>query len=106
MGRNSSQPRRLEPARACDEALTALLAMEAFQAYRGTRALDAINERAAGGDALATARRVQRVASVLLRRSDRNGVSEWADRDPQHESRVDGDVRRLPLRASREVPLL
>ena len=36
MGRNPSQPRRGEPARACDEALTALLPME-FQAYSDAR---------------------------------------------------------------------
>ena len=36
---------------ACDEALTALLPLEDFQAYPGARVLNAIKQRVAGGDA-------------------------------------------------------
>ena len=153
---------------ACNEALTALLPMEAFQAYPGGRLLNAIKERVAAGDALGTARLVQRVSSALMSRSYRSDAGEWeaeddapaaeramptahgesagatllrgvvrdahatlalgrtraadpeaaaqpgpvrlragvrrlvrgrgAGRDPQHQPRVGGDLRRLPLR--------
>ena len=46
---------------ACAAALAELLPMEDFQAYPGARLLNAIEDRLAGGDALGTARLVQRV---------------------------------------------
>ena len=66
---------------ACNEALTALLPMEAFQAYPGARLLNAIKERLAGGDALGTARLVQRVSSALMSRSYRSDAGEWESED-------------------------
>ena len=66
---------------ACNEALTALVPMEAFQAYPGARLLNAIQERLAGGDALGTARLVQRVSSALMSRSYRSDAGEWESED-------------------------
>ncbi len=66
---------------ACNEALTALLPMEDFQAYPGARLLNAIKERVAGGDALGTARLVQRVSSALMSRSYRSDAGEWESED-------------------------
>src|SRR3954469_14090330 len=66
---------------ACSDALTALLPMEAFQAYPGPRLLNAIKERLAGGDALGTARLVQRVSSALMSRSYRGDAGEWESED-------------------------
>lgn len=61
----------------CNEALTALVPMESFQAYPGARLLNAIKERLAAGDALGTARLVQRVSSALMSRSYRSDAGEW-----------------------------
>src|SRR4029450_4486515 len=66
---------------ACQEALTALLPIEAFQAYPGARLLNAIKERLAGGDAMGTARLVQRVSSALMSRSYRSDAGEWEEDD-------------------------
>ena len=66
---------------ACNEALTALLPMEDFQAYPGARLLNAIKERVAGGDAMGTARLVQRVSSALMSRSYRSDAGEWESED-------------------------
>ncbi len=66
---------------ACNEALTALLPMEAFQAYPGGRLVNAIKERVAAGDALGTARLVQRVSSALMSRSYRSDAGEWESED-------------------------
>ena len=66
---------------ACNEALTALLPLEDFQAYPGARLLNAIKERVAGGDALGTARLVQRVSSALMSRSYRSDAGEWEAED-------------------------
>ncbi len=66
---------------ACNEALTALLPMEAFQAYPGGRLLNTIKERLAAGDALGTARLVQRVSSALMSRSYRSDAGEWESED-------------------------
>ena len=66
---------------ACNEALTALLPLEDFQAYPGARVLNAIKERVAGGDALGTARLVQRVSSALMSRSYRSDAGEWEAED-------------------------
>ena len=66
---------------ACAEALTALLPLEDFQAYPGARVLNAIKERVAGGDALGTARLVQRVSSALMSRSYRSDAGEWEPED-------------------------
>jgi arginine/lysine/ornithine decarboxylase len=65
----------------CNEALTALLPMEAFQAYPGGRLLNSIKERLAAGDALGTARLVQRVSSALMSRSYRSDAGEWESED-------------------------
>ena len=69
-----------------------------LQACSDARVLNAIKERAAGGDALGAARRMQCVASVLLTQSYRGDVGEWAGRDPQHESRVDRSTTASPTR--------
>jgi arginine decarboxylase len=66
---------------AVHEALAALLPLEGFQAYPGARILNAIKERQAGGDALGTARLVQRVSSALMSRSYRDDVGEWEAED-------------------------
>ena len=66
---------------ACNEALTALLPLEDFQAYPGARVLNAIKERVAAGDALGTARLVQRVSSALMSRSYRSDAGEWEAED-------------------------
>ena len=66
---------------ACHDALTTLLPMEAFQAYPGPRLLNAIKERVAGGDALGTARLVQRVSSALMSQSYRSDTGEWESED-------------------------
>ena len=66
---------------ACNEALTALLPLEDFQAYPGARVLNAIKERVAGGDAMGTARLVQRVSSALMSRSYRSDAGEWEAED-------------------------
>src|SRR5688572_23770685 len=66
---------------ACTEALTALLPMEDFQAYPGARLLNAIKERMAGGDAMGTARLVQRVSSSLMSGSFRRDAVEWESDD-------------------------
>src|SRR5688572_5337288 len=66
---------------ACTEALDALLPLEAFQAYPGGRILNAIKERLAGGDAMGTARLVQRVSSALMSRSYRSDAGEWESDD-------------------------
>ncbi len=55
--------------------------MEAFQAYPGARLLNAIKERLAAGDALGTARLVQRVSSALMSRSYRSDAGEWEAED-------------------------
>ena len=74
---------------ACNEALTALVPMEAFQAYPGGRLLNAIKDRLAAGDALGTARLVQRVSSALMSRSYRSDAGEWeAEDDAQAAERV------------------
>ena len=69
---------------ACNEALPPRLPpMEAFQAYPGGRLLNSINrikERVAAGDALGTARLVQRVSSALMSRSYRSDAGEWERR--------------------------
>ena len=66
---------------ACNEALTALLPMEDFQAYPGARILNAIKERVAGGDAMGAARLVQRVSSALMSRSYRSDAGEFEAED-------------------------
>jgi len=66
---------------ACHDALTALLPMEAFQAYPGARLINAMKERLAGGDALGTARLVQRVSSALMTQSYRVDAAEWESDD-------------------------
>jgi len=66
---------------ACAEALAELLPMEDFQAYPGARLLNAIKDRLAGGDALGTARLVQRVSSALMSRSYRSDAGEWESED-------------------------
>jgi arginine decarboxylase len=66
---------------ACSAALTELLPMEDFQAYPGARLLNAIKDRIAGGDALGTARLVQRVSSALMSRSYRSDAGEWEAED-------------------------
>ena len=66
---------------ACNEALTALLPMEDFQAYPGARLMNAIKERVAAGDAMGTARLVQRVSSALMSRSYRSDAGEWESED-------------------------
>jgi arginine decarboxylase len=62
---------------ACGAALTALMPVEAFQAYPGGRLLNGMKERVAAGDALGTARLVQRVSSALMSRSYRSDAGEW-----------------------------
>ena len=62
---------------ACNDALTALLPLEDFQAYPGGRVMSAIKERVAGGDALGTARLVQRVSSALMSQSYRSDAGEF-----------------------------
>ncbi len=66
---------------ACQAALTALLPLEDFQAYPGARVLNAIKERVAGGDAMGTARLVQRVSSALMSRSYRSDAGEFEAED-------------------------
>src|SRR4029434_5855268 len=66
---------------ACHDALTALMPMEAFQAYPGARLLNTIAERLAAGDALGTARRVHRVSSALISISYRSDAGEWDAED-------------------------
>jgi arginine decarboxylase len=66
---------------ACADALAELLPMEDFQAYPGSRLLNAIKDRLAGGDALGTARLVQRVSSGLMSRSYRSDAGEWETED-------------------------
>src|SRR4029078_10619365 len=66
---------------ACSEALTALQPLEAFQAYPGGRLLNTIKERLPAGDALGTARLVQRVSSALMSRSYRSDAGEWESED-------------------------
>jgi arginine decarboxylase len=66
---------------ACSEALTALLPLEDFQAYPGARVMNAIKERVAGGDALGTARLVQRVSSALMTQSYRSDAGEFDAED-------------------------
>ena len=66
---------------ACSEALTAVLPLEDFQAYPGARLLSAIKERLAGGDALGTARLVQRVSSALMTQSYRGDAGEFDAED-------------------------
>ncbi len=66
---------------ACSAALAELLPMEDFQAYPGARLLNAIKDRLAGGDALGTARLVQRVSSALMSRSYRSDAGEWEAED-------------------------
>ena len=66
---------------ACADALAELLPMEDFQAYPGARLLNAIKDRLAGGDALGTARLVQRVSSALMSRSYRSDAGEWETED-------------------------
>ncbi|HTU00407.1 MAG TPA: hypothetical protein VMG58_01275 [Candidatus Sulfotelmatobacter sp.] len=66
---------------ACADALGDLLPMEDFQAYPGSRLLNAIKDRLAGGDALGTARLVQRVSSALMSRSYRSDAGEWETED-------------------------
>jgi arginine decarboxylase len=61
----------------CAAALDELLPFESFQAYPGARLLAAIRERAAGGDAMGTARLVQRVSTALMARSYRADAGEW-----------------------------
>src|SRR4029450_6010721 len=66
---------------ACQEALSALLPLEDFQAYPGARVLNAIKERVAGGDAMGTARLVQRVSSALMSRRYRSDAGEFEGED-------------------------
>jgi arginine decarboxylase len=66
---------------ACNEALTAVLPLEDFQAYPGARVLNAIKERVAGGDAMGAARLVQRVSSALMSRSYRSDAGEFEAED-------------------------
>ena len=66
---------------ACNEALTALLPLEDFQAYPGARVVNAIKQRVAGGDAMGTARLVQRVSSALMSRSYRSDAGEFEAED-------------------------
>jgi arginine decarboxylase len=66
---------------ACNEALTALLPLEDFQAYPGARVLNAIKQRVAGGDAMGTARLVQRVSSALMSKSYRSDAGEFEAED-------------------------
>src|SRR5882672_42584 len=65
----------------CNDALSAVLPMEDFQAYPGGRLLNVIKERVAASDALGTARLVQRVASALMSRSYRSDAGEWESED-------------------------
>jgi len=66
---------------ACNEALTALLPLEDFQAYPGARVLNAIKQRVAGGDAMGTARLVQHVSSALMSKSYRSDAGEFEAED-------------------------
>ena len=65
----------------CAEALAALLPLEDFHAFPGSRLLNAIKDRLAGGDALGTARLVQRVSSALMSRSYRSDAGDWETED-------------------------
>ena len=76
---------------ACNEALTALVPMEAFQAYPGGRLINAITERLSAGDALGTARLVQRVSSALMSRSYRSDAGEWESETTRHAGARDAD---------------
>jgi arginine decarboxylase len=73
---------------ACQDALTALLPLEDFQAYPGARLLNAIKERVSGGDAIGTARLVQRVSSALMSQSYRSDAGEWESEDDAASERV------------------
>ena len=66
---------------ACNEALTALLPLEDFQAYPGAKVMNAIKQRVAAGDAMGTARLVQRVSSALMSRSYRSDAGEFEAED-------------------------
>ena len=66
---------------ACNEALTALLPLEDFQAYPGAKVMNAIKQRVAAGDAMGTARLVQRVSSALMSRSYRSDAGEFEPED-------------------------
>src|SRR6188508_631634 len=65
----------------CNEALTALLPLEDFQAYPGAKVMSAIKQRAASGDAMGTARLVQRVSSALMSKSYRSDAGEFEPED-------------------------
>src|SRR5688572_24324367 len=66
---------------ACNEALTSLLPLEDFQAYPGGKVMNAIKQRVASGDAMGTARLVQRVSSALMSRSYRSDAGEFEAED-------------------------
>ncbi|MFL6646622.1 MAG: decarboxylase, partial [Sulfurifustaceae bacterium] len=60
-----------------------------FQAYPGGRLLNSIKARMAAGDALGTARLVQRVSSALMSRTYRSDAGEWeSDDDAQAAERA------------------
>jgi len=65
----------------CNEALTALLPLEDFQAYPGAKVMSAVKQRAASGDAMGTARLVQRVSSALMSKSYRSDAGEFEPED-------------------------
>jgi arginine/lysine/ornithine decarboxylase len=66
---------------ASNEALAAILPLEDFQAYPGARVMTAIKERVSGGDAMGTARLVQRVSSALMSKSYRRDGGEFDAED-------------------------
>jgi arginine decarboxylase len=67
----------------CATALDELRPLEDFHAYPGARLLGALQDRVRGGDALGSARGIQRIASSLMSRSYRRDPAEWElDEEP------------------------
>ena len=81
MGGECHQPWRRGLAGLANEALTALLPLEDFQAYPGAKVMNAIEQRVLAGDAMGTARLVQRVSSALMSKSYRSDAGEFEAED-------------------------
>jgi len=67
----------------CAAALEELRPLEDYYAYPGQRLLAALQDRVRNGDAVGTARLVQRIATALMNRSYRRDPGEWdLDEEP------------------------
>src|SRR5512134_3171729 len=94
----AAKPSRKEgaPAQAeCVEAMAALVPLEDFNAYPGPRLIGMLRERLESGDAMGTARLIERISMALMTRSYRRDPVEW-----EAEEDTSGSATTMPTATS------